>query len=256
MKNNSSLPKDTLLIYTDGACSGNPGPGGWGCVILTPDLLVTELGGKQSSTTNNRMEITAALSALCFIENQPNNVLLFTDSTYVIRGMTQWIFAWKKNNWQTSENKSVANHDLWQQIAEVVLQRKKKYSTDIEWRYVRAHVGTAGNERCDHIAVSMCHNRSYSFYQGPLDNYDLDLLSLPDFEPLPTMHKHSSPKKAYSYLTYINGVVSRYSSWTECEKHVKGKPGALFKKAQTAQDEIEIIKKWGLNPQKTPIFES
>jgi ribonuclease HI len=148
-------------IYTDGACSGNPGPGGWGTVIYFADGSVHELGGADPQTTNNRMEIQAAIAALEFlVDVSPSEpVTLYTDSEYVKNGITQWIQGWKKKGWKTSTGKPVLNQDLWEILDHLSTQAKK--ATYLEWKYVRGHAGIAGNERCDQIA------RAFSLGQTP-----------------------------------------------------------------------------------------
>ena len=134
-------------IYTDGACSGNPGPGGWGTVIYFADGSVHELGGAERQTTNNRMEMQAAIAALQFLADsgQSQSIELYTDSEYVKNGITQWITGWKKKGWKTSTGKPVLNQDLWEIM-------DKLNSKQVQWRYVRGHAGNVGNERCDTIA--------------------------------------------------------------------------------------------------------
>jgi ribonuclease HI len=135
-------------IYTDGACSGNPGPGGWGTVIYFQDGSIHEIGGAEAHTTNNRMEMQAAIAALQFLADwgQSEPIILYTDSEYVKNGITQWITGWKKKGWKTSTGKPVLNQDLWQLIDRL---NNPKHVT---WTYVRGHTGNVGNERCDAIA--------------------------------------------------------------------------------------------------------
>jgi ribonuclease HI len=136
-------------IYTDGACSGNPGAGGWGVVVYFDNGTVHELGGGDPATTNNRMEMQAAIAALEFFRNfgQSEVVALYTDSEYVKNGITKWLPGWKKKGWKTSTGKPVLNQDLWEQLDQLD-------SPKVEWRYVRGHSGDPGNERCDVIARS------------------------------------------------------------------------------------------------------
>ena len=133
-----------IEIYTDGACSGNPGPGGWGVLIII-DGEETELFGGEAETTNNRMEMLAAIEAL---KAAPAGapVRLFTDSQYVKNGITQWIAGWKRNGWRTAAKKPVKNQDLWQALDALAEKR------EIEWRWVKGHAGDAGNERADTLA--------------------------------------------------------------------------------------------------------
>ena len=142
-------------IYTDGACSGNPGPGGWGVVVYFNDGSRHELGGADRQTTNNRMEMQAAIAALKFFTKHPTDAIeLYTDSEYVRKGITEWIKGWKKKGWKTSTGKDVVNKDLWQELDLL-------NSNQVQWRYVRAHAGNEGNERCDAIA------RAFSLGKNP-----------------------------------------------------------------------------------------
>ena len=127
-----------IEIYTDGACSGNPGPGGWGCVIIDGEETKS-LSGSEDATTNNRMELTAAIKAIESV-NIGESIMLHTDSTYVQKGITEWIINWKKNNWITSTKKPVANKDLWMKLD------KYNISRDIKWTWVKAHQSNDSNE--------------------------------------------------------------------------------------------------------------
>jgi ribonuclease HI len=132
-------------IYTDGACSGNPGPGGWGAVLRYGVHEKELCGGEASATTNNRMELMAAIQALESL-NRPVVVRLYTDSTYVRSGITSWLANWKRNGWRTSDKQPVKNADLWQRL-EVAVGRH-----EVEWLWVKGHAGVPGNERADALA--------------------------------------------------------------------------------------------------------
>jgi ribonuclease HI len=134
----------TVEIWTDGACSGNPGPGGWGAILRFGDKE-RELSGAEPDTTNNRMELQAAIAALEALK-RPCHVVLTTDSQYVKGGITGWIFGWKRNGWKTADKKPVKNVDLWQQL-DAAIQRHK-----VEWRWVKGHAGHEMNERADELA--------------------------------------------------------------------------------------------------------
>lgn len=135
---------ETVEIYTDGACKGNPGPGGWGA-LLEYDGHKRELHGGEAHTTNNRMELTAVIRALEALKKRCR-VRLHTDSKYVKHGITEWIHDWKKRGWRTSDKKPVKNEDLWRHLDEVAAAH------DIEWLWVRGHQGNPGNERADVLA--------------------------------------------------------------------------------------------------------
>ncbi|RZM77452.1 ribonuclease HI [Leptolyngbya iicbica LK] len=156
-------------IYTDGACSGNPGPGGWGTVLYFDDGSVHELGGRADQTTNNRMEMQAAIAGLqaLIATGQTTPVELFTDSEYVKKGITQWISGWKRRDWQTSAKKPVLNKDLWQELDTVNQAAKQQTGAPIQWTYVRGHTGNVGNERCDEIARAFSQNQTISLKQHP-----------------------------------------------------------------------------------------
>lgn len=238
--------RNYILIFSDGACSGNPGPGGWGSIVLSPADQVWELGAGNPSTTNNRMEMTAALEALRFIQEQPGPVHFYTDSTYLIRGITQWIWGWKKRGWKTAEGDEVSNRDLWEEISALVQARGARGK--IEWKYSRGHVGTPGNERCDRIAVAFSKNEYVSLYTGPLRSYSVDILTVPDDTSLPEMRPGGEKKEAFSYLSNLGGLVYRHKDWPSCQKRVSGQSGAKFKKAMSSAEEKEILKSWGLSP--------
>ena len=242
--------KFPIVIFTDGACSGNPGPGGWAAVIAEQSGEVLELGGRAEDTTNNRMELLATIKALDFIKEKKGAVALFTDSTYVIRGVTQWVWGWKKNGWKNAEGKEVLNRDLWEWLFSLAMDRK---GTDkIEWHYSRGHVGTPGNERCDEIAVHFSQGRRPALYSGSLLQYSVAIYDLPEDSSLPEMRPKQEKQIAHSYLSLLGGVVFRHRDWPSCERRVKGVSGAKFKKALRADDEAGILKEWGLGP-KTEI---
>ncbi|MEM1306454.1 MAG: ribonuclease HI [Pseudomonadota bacterium] len=133
-----------ITIYTDGACSGNPGPGGWGAILISGPHR-KELYGGAPQTTNNRMELQAAIEALTALK-RPSQVELYTDSTYVKDGITKWIHGWKRNGWRTAAKKPVKNAELWQALDAQVTRH------DIAWRWVKGHAGHPENERADELA--------------------------------------------------------------------------------------------------------
>lgn len=134
----------TVEVFTDGACSGNPGPGGWGA-ILRFNGKTKELSGGEAQTTNNRMELLAAISALNALK-EPCEVLLHTDSKYVMDGISGWIHGWKRNGWKTADKKPVKNGELWQALDEANRRHK------VKWHWVKGHAGHAENERADELA--------------------------------------------------------------------------------------------------------
>jgi ribonuclease HI len=134
----------TVEVYTDGACSGNPGPGGWGA-MMRYNAKVKELSGGEAMTTNNRMELTAAIEALKALK-EPCRVELHTDSEYVKNGISAWIEGWKRNGWKTADKKPVKNAELWQALDEA----RKRH--DVHWHWVKGHAGHPENERADELA--------------------------------------------------------------------------------------------------------
>ena len=138
------MSEHVVEIHTDGACRGNPGPGGWG-VLLRSNGTEKELYGGEAETTNNRMELMAAIRALEALK-RPSRVKLYTDSIYVMKGITTWIHSWKKKGWRTADKKAVKNEDLWRQLDEL----RSKH--EVEWHWVKGHAGHPENERADELA--------------------------------------------------------------------------------------------------------
>jgi ribonuclease HI len=141
-----SNPLKTVTIHTDGGCEGNPGPGGWAAVLRFGGQ-VREVSGGDPATTNNRMELQAAIAALNAL-NQPCAVTLHTDSEYLRHGITQWLSGWKRNGWRTADRKPVKNDDLWKELDAAAARHR------IEWRWLKGHAGHADNERCDQLAAA------------------------------------------------------------------------------------------------------
>ena len=138
--------KNTVVIYTDGACSGNPGPGGWGSVLLYNGHR-REMSGGDAETTNNRMEMMAVIQALESLK-RPCSVMIYTDSVYVMKGMMEWIEQWKKRGWKTAAKKPVKNVELWQRLEQAIGRHEAK------WQWVKGHSGVPENERADELATS------------------------------------------------------------------------------------------------------
>jgi ribonuclease HI len=135
----------SIKVYTDGACRGNPGPGGWGVYIINGNQT-EELYAGDRSTTNNKMEMQAAISALMHLKNANTSIELYTDSNYLRQGITEWIYNWKKNNWRTSSKKPVANRELWIELDKLNSQM------NVNWNWVKGHAGDPGNEKADELA--------------------------------------------------------------------------------------------------------
>ena len=135
----------SIKVYTDGACKGNPGPGGWG-VYIKFNNEEKDLYGGNPETTNNQMEMQAALEALKYLKDEDEAIKLYTDSNYLRQGITDWIHKWKLNNWRTAAKKPVANRDLWIEISDL------NEKMDVQWNWVKGHAGDPGNERADQLA--------------------------------------------------------------------------------------------------------
>ena len=247
-----------VLIYTDGACSGNPGPGGFGAIVSDFQKVI-ELGQAFPSTTNNRMELTAVIRALQSLQTfsvhfpqspatTSEKIIIYTDSVYVIRGATQWLFGWKKKGWVNAEGQPVTNRDLWEELDSILYHVKRELKSQIEWRFIRGHKGIAGNERCDEIGVAFSKGAHVSLFSGPAENYHFDIQALPPQEELPEMKSKSSGGEAKKvwYWALVNGKAERFETWKECEAVVKGRSGVKFKKVSSDQEENELLKNWGV----------
>jgi ribonuclease HI len=236
-----------ITIFTDGASKGNPGPGGWGAIIIQNSKFkiqneVIEIGGREETTTNNRMELTAALEALEYVTQFEKPITLYTDSSYVLRGITQWVHAWQKNNWMTKNNQQVSNVDLWQKLFSVT----EKLS--VTWKLLPGHAGVPGNERADEIASTFAEGARPLLFSGSLENYSVDVTQLhsSEGEHKRTENKTRSKAKAYCYLSLVDGEVKRHETWAECEARVKGKK-AKFRKALSEEDSQNILRDWGVS---------
>jgi len=228
-------------IYCDGACSGNPGPGGFGTIILQEDWVL-EIGAHFPLTTNNQMELRAVIEGLNRIKKKDAPLLIVTDSSYVLNGATKWIKGWTQKGFIKSTGEEVKNKELWIELAAELKKFEK-----ISWKLVMGHAGIPSNERADQIAVSYSQNLPITPYDGPLSQYDIDLEDLSGTAG--QIHKKNRKKaKAYSYLSLVNGCFERHQSWEECEQRVKGQPQAKFKKAISREDEYEIMANWGIDP--------
>lgn len=230
--------EDMILIFTDGAAKGNPGPGGYG-VVISQGGLVHEKGGYKERTTNNEMELKAVVEALKEVAAQNKPVAIYTDSKYVVEGAKGWVFGWLKNGWQTKSKTDVLNKELWQEL--VPLLR----SVEVEWHKVPGHVGIIGNERADAIASGFAEKGTYALYQGPLTDYGYAIHDT-SFDQAKAEERSDARKrqaqKAYSYVSLVDGVVMTHQTWSECEARVKGKKNTRFKKSLDASEEQAIIK--------------
>ncbi len=159
-----------ITIFTDGSSRGNPGPGGWGAIIANESDVI-ELGGGEKHTTNNRMELTACIKALEEIKKEKfqDEIQIFSDSSYVVKGITEWIFNWQRKGWKTANKKPVENKDLWESLFEVTKD------LNIKWKLVPGHAGVHANERCDEIATLYADKEKVILYRNPRKDYKIDL---------------------------------------------------------------------------------
>ncbi len=228
---------DAVQIFADGSSKGNPGPGGYGAIVAS-DGRVQEFGGGEPHTTNNRMELTAAIVALASLSDSRAKITLYTDSSYVVNGITKWVSGWQTNGWQTKQKKDVENRDLWEKLIAAASGK------NITWNHVAGHAGIPGNERCDEIANAFATGTTPKLFSGNLTTYTI---AIADLKPRHALAEKKSRNKAtaYSYVSMVDGIVKTHATWSECEQRVKGvKGGVKFKKATNAEDEASIIQDW------------
>jgi ribonuclease HI len=249
---------DWIWVYTDGACSGNPGPGGWGyCACRLQDDqsgAVFEGGGAAPATTNNRMEMLAVIEALRAIAArglQHCAVTIITDSSLVVKGATEWVRGWKRKDWIKADGQPVMNRDLWEALeAQLAL-----HTGAVAWRLVRGHSGLAGNERVDRIAVAFSKGMAFPLaIDVSLEDYAGRAIfaALPPGESLARSgtaggaRKAAPPKStgpAY-YISFILGKLERHATWADCERRVKGVSGARFRKVSSKEEEAAAVAGW------------
>lgn len=236
------------IVFTDGASKGNPGPGGWGVFIIAEKSgQVYELGGHEEQTTNNRMEMMAAIQALSFFEKKKEScsVVIYTDSTYLLKGVTGWMFGWQKNGWMTGAKEAVQNQDLWQELLRLSFTLKS--SVAIEWQKVAGHSGVFGNERVDEIATAYASGERPLLFSGSIADYEKmsGKKINTSITPTSTPSKSSSKgKKAYSYVSLVDGVVATDATWDACAVRVRGAKGAKYKKVFSIEEEKALIDLW------------
>ena len=190
-----------------------------------------ELGGGEDHTTNNRMELLAAISALekAGFSEQP---IIYTDSAYVLSGATRWIIGWQKNNWQTSQKTDVLNRDLWERLVTAMRKRRK-----VDWRLLKGHSGIPGNVRCDVIATSNADKKPIVLYVGSRERYGVSL-TVPQQNPAV---KKPSRVFTHSYVSMVGGIIQVHRTWEDCRVHVLGVSDAKYKKSTSPENEAEIM---------------
>lgn len=230
-----------IIIFTDGAAKGNPGPGGWGAVLLYSDR-VQEIGAGKDNTTNNEMELKAVVEALKVVSDSKKHLEIYSDSKYVVQGATNWVFNWMKNGWKTMNKTEVLHKELWQEL--ISLTKDK----EIEWHKISGHVGLIGNECADKIASDFGDGEIVGLYDGPVDEYPHDIADVSydlDKEKKRREARKRQNIEAYSYISKVDGEVKTHTTWGECEARVKGKRGVRFKKSISAEEEKKIIEEFG-----------
>jgi ribonuclease HI len=236
------------VAYTDGACLGNPGPGGWGVRILYADGAVQECGGAAPATTNNRMELQGAIEALKII-GAYQEATVVTDSRYVIDGLTRWIHNWRRRGWLTTTNTPVKNQDLW-----MMLDRLNH--AGIRWQHVRGHTGDPNNERVDAMARAFAHGTPPALFCGQAGSSADPVLAItsmpaPDSPPARPSAFLRQPVPATAkaqYVSIVQGVVALDSDWASCAARVHGVSGARYKKVQTAEELAAFCAEHGVTP--------
>jgi len=230
----SIMVKEKHIIFCDGAAKDNPGPGGWGAIVAD-EKHVREFGGNHPKTTNNRMELTAAINALKPLK-KGDSAEIHTDSSYVVNGITKWVKSWMANGWKTKTKTPVSNKDLWQEL------EKEAHNKKLKWILVAGHSGVAGNERVDEIASGLAVGEGIRLYDGPISSYKISLDH--KIKPFDISKGLIGRKgKAYSYVSKVASVIKTHKTWAECETRVKGKQ-ALFKKALSADEEKKITEEF------------
>lgn len=233
-------------IFTDGASRGNPGRGGWGAIVVMQDSAVAEIGGRADHTTNNKMELTAVLQGLQLLQEKNIkhiDVIVYTDSSYVVNGITKWVIGWQKNGWRTQNKQDVLNKELWQSLIGAVSQ------FNVDFNLLPGHAGIPGNERCDEIATAYADGDEPDLYEGPLDAYKVSLDVVIDAALLAQKKstKTKSKTKAYSYVSCVGGKVETHKSWAACEARVRGVGKAKYRKVLTPDEEKKLIAEWTQN---------
>lgn len=220
------------MIYTDGGCIGNPGPGGW-AAILVRDGRYEEIGGGAPHTTNNRMELQAAVEGLR--RARPGErVHLVTDSRYLHDGISQWIHGWKRRGWRKADGAPVLNRDLW----EVLDALAHRPDVPVSWEHVRGHAGHRWNERCDEIANGFARGAPPELRSGAVGEVA---------EP----SESRGPARSYPvYLSLVDGQLREHPTWAACEARVKGVKGARHRKVRSPSEYRSALEAWGLAPER------
>lgn len=268
--------KNRVLIFADGSSRGNPGRGGYGAIVVSGlaenyssnvgSLEIKELGDRSDMTTNNKMELDAVISGLKYcnkiaLKDDYTEFNIYTDSKYVLNGAKSWIFGWEKKGWKTLSGSAVKNQELWESMAELIKGKK------INWVLLPGHAGVVGNERCDQIATEFADDvggkNKPKLFDGSFDKYSedktinelintsklLDIFYNPELIKIAKADKKTSGSKksgssakAFSYVSKVDGKLNIDKNWADCEKRVRGKKGALYKKSFSLSEQENISK--------------
>lgn len=236
------MKSTTIALYTDGASRGNPGPGGWGAIIMTKGDVV-ELAGAKDPATNNQMELQAVIEGLVHISKHfPDaHVELHADSRYVLNGIEKWLDGWVRKGWMTMAKKPVENKVQWHKLMEL----RDHFGKHLTLTKVDGHSGHIYNDRCDELAVGAALKKTPTLFIGTKKDYESQLTMTPPKSPV---KKSSSNSKgpAYSYVSVVNGIVHADKTWAACEKRVKGAKGAKYKKVFSKAEETDLIQDYTL----------
>lgn len=221
-----------LRIYTDGACLGNPGPGGWAAILIR-DRRYDEIGGREAYTTNNRMEMLAAAEGLRRAGSD-EWVHVVTDSRYLHDGISRWIHAWKRRGWKKADGGEVLNRDLWEE-----LDRICRVPAGVSWEHVRGHSGHAWNERCDAIATAFARGDTPELRSGESGSVDgAGWGGLPHGLVFPL------------YLSLVAGELRIHVDWDDCQSWVKGVNGAQYRKAKHPGELAAVLAGWEISAEE------
>lgn len=224
------------IIFTDGASQGNPGSGGWGAVISVTEESadtgrVMELGGHLKETTNNQAELTAVIESLAWAkENTAQAITVYTDSSYLIQGITNWRYNWQKNGWTTRQGDPVKNKELWQEL--ITTQK----NIDVTYEHVEGHAGIPANERADDIATAFASKKTPDLFSGPVGDYNTSLA--------PETQKIAD---APVYISLVDNQVKQHKTWEDCKQRVEGVE-AQYQKVKTVPERDELLSGWGKSP--------
>ena len=237
--------KKELRIYTDGASRGNPGPGGWGAILMT-EKEVMEISGHKKPATNNQMELEAVVQALTKATKKFKgySVLLHADSAYVLNGIRSWLDGWVRNKWVTlTTKKPVENKLQWQKL----LKLRDTLGKELHLIKVAGHSGHDFNDRCDEIAVAAALGKNPFLFNGTYTGYIGYLAETPPKSSVKKSSSKNKGKEAYSYVSLVNGKVYTDKTWTACEKRVKGVKGAKYKKVFSKAEEVALIQDYTIS---------